>query len=119
MKPRVPVRIARLLEKAREPFQASPELIPEWRESADICALTDSERHLGHAIRIEKHWIAYDAIHVNLPNEGFRVIGTFQTAAAAKQAIESAVRLGWIWGVGGATLERGAKVDLRRRTKCN
>jgi len=117
MKPRVPVRIARLIEKARKPFQSSPELIPVWRESEDVCALTDSERHLGHAIRVDKHWIAYDAIHVNPSNEGFRVIGTFQTPAAAKHAIENAVRLGWLWDIGGATLERGKKTDLHRRTK--
>ena len=113
------MRITRLLEKAREPFQASPELIPVWRESADVCALTDSERHLGHAIRVDQQWIAYDAIHVNPSNQGFRVIGTFQTLAAAKQAIENAVCLGWVWAACGATLERGVKIDLFRRIKRN
>jgi CRP/FNR family cyclic AMP-dependent transcriptional regulator len=71
------------------------------------------QRHLGHAIRAGKHWIAYDAIHVNSSNEGFRVIGTFETMAAAKDAIQNAVRLGWVWAIGGANLEREAKTDLR------
>ena len=109
----MPARITRLFEKAREPFQSSPELIPVWRESADVCALDDSERHLGHAIRVDKHWIAYDAIHFNPSNDGFRIIGTFETIAAAKHAIENAVRLGWVWAISGATLEREVKTDLR------
>jgi hypothetical protein len=106
-------RFTRLFEKAWGPFQSSPELASVWSESPDVCALSDSERHLGHAIRAGKHWIAYDAIHVNSSNEGFRVIGTFETLAAAKDAIENAVRLGWVWGIGGANLEREAKTDLR------
>ena len=101
-----------LLELARKPFQSGPELAPVWRESPDICALSDSERHLGHAIRAGAHWIAYDAIHVNSSNGGFRVIGTFDTVAAAKEAIENTVRLGWVWAIGGANLEREAKTDL-------
>jgi hypothetical protein len=105
----MPVHITRLFEKARQPFQSGPELVPLWRESADVCALTDSERHLGHAIRVDKYWIAYDAIHANPSNKGFRVIGTFPTPAAAKHAIENVVRLGWLWDIGGATLERDVK----------
>jgi hypothetical protein len=105
MKKSIPEHITRLLEKAREPFQAPSEQIPEWRDSADVCTLSDSERHLGHAIRVDRQWIAYDAIHPNPSNEGFRIIGTFQTAGAAKQAIENIVCLSWAWGIGGATLE--------------
>ena len=106
-------RFTLLLEKAREPFHSGPELASVWSESPDVCALSDSERHLGHAIRAGKHWVAYDAIHVNSSNEGFRVIGTFETITAAKDAIENAARLGWVWAVGGANLEREAKTDLR------
>jgi hypothetical protein len=113
MRNRMTARLTLLLEKAREPFQSSPELAPVWSESPDVCALSDSERHLGHAIRAGRYWIAYDAIHVNSSNEGFRVIGTFETIAAAKDAIENAVRLGWVWAIGGANLEREAKTDLR------
>jgi hypothetical protein len=109
----MPARLSFLLEKAREPFQSSPELVSVWSESPDVCALNDSERHLGHAVRAGNHWIAYDAIHVNPSNEGFRVIGTFQTIDAAKDAIENAVRLGWVWTIAGTNLERGAKTDLR------
>jgi len=109
----MPARITRLLDKAREPFQAGPELIPVWRESVDICALSDSERHLGHAMRVDKHWIAYDGIHFNPSNDGFRIIGSFDTIAAAKDAIENAVRLSWVWAIGGSTLERKEKTEFR------
>ena len=109
----MPARITRLFETARQPFRSRTESIPVWRESADICALADSERHLGHAIRVEKDWIAYDAIHFNLSNDGFRIIGTFETIAAAKHAVENAVRHSWVWTIGGTTLEREVKTDLR------
>ena len=109
----MPARITRLLETARQPFRPRAESIPVWRESADVCALADSDRHLGHAIRVEKEWVAYDAIHFNLSNDGFRIIGTFETIAAAKHAIENAVRLSWVWTMGGSTLEREVKTDLR------
>ena len=109
----MPARITRLFETARPPFRSRTEPIPVWRESADVCALADSERHLGHAVRVDKHWIAYDAIHFNPSNDGFRIIGTFQTIAAAKQAIESSVRLSWVWAIDGAISEREVKTDLR------
>jgi hypothetical protein len=64
-----------------------------WREAEDICALADSERHLGHAIRAQNHWVAYDAVHFNPTNDGFRVIGTFASVLAAKNAVESSVFL--------------------------
>ncbi len=112
MKSKMPARITRMFEKAREPFLSGPESIAEWRESADVCALGDSERHLGHAIRIDDRWIAYDAIHFNPTNDGFRIIGIFDSAASAKRAIEDCVRVSWVWEVGG-TLAREGKTDLR------
>jgi hypothetical protein len=114
MKTRVSARISRLFERALEPFQSIPESAPVWRESGDVCALADSERHLGHAVRVDKHWIAYDAMHFNPSNDGFRIIGTFQTIAAAKQVIEDSVRINWLWASGGVTPER--EVNSRLRT---
>jgi|SRR6185312_8967142 len=81
--------ITRAVARARETVPA-----PAWRESAHVCALADAERHLGHAIRAGKFWIAYDAMHLHPTGDGFRVIGTFATAAAAKQAIEENVGVG-------------------------
>jgi hypothetical protein len=54
-------RVRTFLQKAKLSFDASAELIPTWREAAGICALADSERHLGHAVRAHESWIAYDA----------------------------------------------------------
>lgn len=87
--------IDRLLAKAREPVEVREDSGPGWRESADVCALADSERHLGHAVRAGKVWIAYDGMHINPAGDGFRVIGTFETMAAAKQAIEENAGISW------------------------
>jgi hypothetical protein len=113
MKTRMRTGINRLLERARAQFQVNVELIPVWQCSPDVCALADSERHLGHAVRVDKYWIAYDAIHFNPSNDGFRVIGTFETLAAAKQAIEDSLQISWAFAVGGATSEQEVKAGLR------
>jgi hypothetical protein len=96
MKTRMPERLTRLLDRAREPFRpsAGPTLV--WRELADVCALADSERHLGHAIRAGERWIAYDAIHFNPTKDGFRIIGTFATIDDARQAIINNSGLSWL-----------------------
>jgi hypothetical protein len=105
--------INRLFETAREFFEPANEPLPAWYESASVCALADSERHLGHAAKVGKHWIAYDAIHLNPSNDGFRVIGTFETIAAAKEAIESSVRFSWVRAMAGVTVEREAEPAAR------
>ena len=101
MSTRIPARIQQILEEARKPFRLSPEHTPGWRESEHICALADSERHLGHAIREGTQWKAFDATHLNSSGDSFRVIGSFETLTAAKRAIEETVRLSWYWEVGG------------------
>jgi hypothetical protein len=83
MKAGICAHMVRLLKKAQEPF------------------LFISERHLGHAIRVNQSWIAYDAIRFNPSNDGFRIIGTFETIDAAKKAIEARAGLGWLWETGG------------------
>ena len=63
-----------------------------WRNSDYVCALADSERHLGHVVKTEQ-WHAYDATHPNDASIGFKYLGPFVDLAAAKQAVESAVAL--------------------------
>jgi hypothetical protein len=112
MKTRMSASISRLFEKARVPFQPNSESAPSWRESSNVCALADSERHLGHAVRAGKYWIAYDAMHLNPANDGFRIIGTFETVADARRAIEASVDISWVWAMGGATIEREVKTGV-------
>lgn len=93
-------KLNRLRAKSLERLQAPRDSPPGWRESAHICALADAERHLGHAIRAGKFWIAYDAIHPHPTSDGFRLIGTFATIAAAKDAVEESVGIARAWAAG-------------------
>ena len=61
---------------------------PAWRNSAEICALADGERHLGHILQIGGRWYAFDATHLNNGGDGFRDLGSFASIASAKQAVE-------------------------------
>jgi hypothetical protein len=56
-----------------------------------MCALADSERHLGYAFRAGRYWLAYHAIHSNHADNGFYLVGTFRTLSDARQAIERSV----------------------------
>ena len=94
---RTPRHVADILEQVLKPFQSSADSLPVWRESANVWALADSDRHLGHAVRVHDHWIAYDAIHLNPSNDGFRVLGTFTDVDAAKAAIERSITNAWAW----------------------
>jgi hypothetical protein len=113
MKAEMRRQISRLVEKTREALQPN-DGAPEWRDSQAVCALADAERHLGHAVRVAEHWIAYDAIHFNPAQNGFRVIGTFPTIEEAKAAIVSSVSLSWLWATGGTDVKRNAHLDLRK-----
>jgi hypothetical protein len=64
--------------------------VPLWRDSQFICALADSERHLGHILK-EDHWIAFDATHVSEKGSGIRQLGIFSELVLAKEAVERAV----------------------------
>jgi hypothetical protein len=92
---RIPQRAARLLDRACEPFRRADDSPGEWRDSDAVCALSDSDRHLGHTVRVGNYWIGYDAIHLNPTHDGFRVIGTFASVAAAKEAVENSVNGAW------------------------
>jgi hypothetical protein len=72
---------------------------PEWRISKTVCALADEERHLGHAMRIGRRWHAFDATRPNHDSNGFRLLGTFASIAAAKQAVEQSLGITVIPGV--------------------
>jgi hypothetical protein len=61
-----------------------------WRDSEFVCALADTDRHLGHLIRREQ-WYAYDATQLDDASTGFKCLGAFVDLAIAKQVVEFAV----------------------------
>ena len=66
-------------------------VMPTWYIGIDVCALADSERHMGHAILVEGYWRAYDAVHPNASHNGFLALGSFRNIAGALDAIENSV----------------------------
>jgi hypothetical protein len=63
-----------------------------WQDSDHICALSDGERHVGHIVKIGGRWHAFDAMHSNEAGDGFRSLGTFASAAPAREAVEQTYR---------------------------
>jgi hypothetical protein len=61
-----------------------------WRDSDFVCALADTDRHLGHLIRT-REWNAYDATRPNESSTGFKYLGAFDDLAVAKRVVELAV----------------------------
>jgi len=64
-----------------------------WRDSRYICALFDGSRHLGHIVKLEV-WQAYDSIHLNDRQNGFRYLGEFERLSDAKAAVEHSIASG-------------------------
>jgi len=64
--------------------------MPVWRDSADVCALVDDERHFGHVVRTER-WQAFDATKLNAEQDGIRYLGSFNGVMSAKEAVEKSV----------------------------
>ena len=62
-----------------------------WHMGAYVCAFADSERHLGHILKVESVWVAFDGTRLREDGEGFRLIGTFPDLDSAKIAVEFAV----------------------------
>jgi hypothetical protein len=62
-----------------------------WRISESVCALQDKERHLGHVVKTDGGWHAFDATHLNLQSDGMRELGYFSTLDAAKAAVEASI----------------------------
>lgn len=106
-------RFSGLLANARGRFHFKEDSGLAWQESDDVCALADADRHLGHVIRAGQLWIAYDAMHLNPSGNGFRVIGTFASVGAAKQAIEDNAEISWAWTAAGVTVELPASVSAQ------
>jgi hypothetical protein len=65
-----------------------PDNTPSWRDSRDVCALSDGERHLGHIVLRSGQWRAFDATHLNDARDGFRHLGNFSSIVVAKAAVE-------------------------------
>jgi hypothetical protein len=72
-----------------------------WRNSGEVCALSDGHRHLGHIVLNAGRWTAFDATHPDDSGNGFKHLGTFRTIAGAKAAVESSCakdsQLGSAW----------------------
>jgi hypothetical protein len=66
-----------------------PEAPPSWHDSQYVCALADSERHLGHVIKTDE-WHAYDATRPDETGTSFRYIGAFNDLNDAKYWVETA-----------------------------
>jgi hypothetical protein len=67
---------------------SSSQANPAWRNSQQICALADGERHLGHILQVGGRWYAFDATHFNETEDGFRGLGSFASAESAREAVE-------------------------------
>jgi hypothetical protein len=61
-----------------------------WLDAAQVCALADNERHLGHAVRLHQ-WYAYDATRLDPDGDGFAFLGAFPERERAKEAIQQSV----------------------------
>src|SRR5580704_11882710 len=79
-----------------------------WRNYKFVCALADSDRHLGRIIKTEQ-WHADDATHLNAAAQGFKYLGAFGDSTSGKRAVESSVA-----GVSGI---RAIGAECQRRLK--
>jgi hypothetical protein len=61
-----------------------------WRTGKKICAFANSERHLGHILKLETQWLACDGTRLAESGSGFRIIGVFPDPDSAKRAVEAA-----------------------------
>jgi hypothetical protein len=61
-----------------------------WRDSTNVCAFSDHERHLGHIVRACEGWLAFDATHANEQGSWFRLLGYFPAITMAKEAVQLA-----------------------------
>jgi hypothetical protein len=58
--------------------------------SENVCAFADADRHLGHILKVDSVWVAFDGTRLGANGIGFRVIGTFPDVDSAKIAVEFA-----------------------------
>jgi hypothetical protein len=64
-----------------------------WHDSPYICTLSNGSRHLGHVVKLEL-WRAYDSVHLNDQQNGFRCPGEFKRLSDAKRAVEHSIASG-------------------------
>ena len=62
-----------------------------WYATANVCALANAERHLGHVVVTAEGCIAYDGTHANAAGDGFNELGCFGDVIEAKAAVEEAL----------------------------
>jgi hypothetical protein len=62
-----------------------------WHDSDQVCALSDNERHLGHAVKLHQ-WHAFDATRPDPDGYGFTFLGAFPERGLAKEAVQQSVR---------------------------
>ena len=72
------------------PKQAQTSAAASWRDSRNVCAFSDADRHLGHIVRAGEGWIAFDATHATNHGASLQSLGFFATRAAAKEAVQMA-----------------------------
>lgn len=61
-----------------------------WLDTDHVCALSDGERHLGHAVKLHQ-WHAYDATRPEPDGNGFTFLGAFPERGQAKEAVQQSV----------------------------
>lgn len=64
---------------------------PGWRDSNNVCALSDGDRHLGHVVLKAGQWNAFDATHLDDKRDGFKGLGMFPSLDLAKAAVEGSI----------------------------
>jgi hypothetical protein len=69
---------------------ASVDSLGRWHMSENVWAFTDSERHLGHILKVESIWLAFDGTRLGESGIGFRIVGAFSEIDSAKIAVEFA-----------------------------
>jgi hypothetical protein len=69
----------------------TPNKASGWFDSSEVCALSDTDRHLGHVVFNQKHWDAFDATHLNAARDGFKYLGAYPNSAQAKAAVEASI----------------------------
>ena len=57
---------------------------PGWLIGETVCAFAQFREHLGHILKADSQWIAYDATRMSESGVGFRIIGVFPDMDSAK-----------------------------------
>lgn len=71
---------------------ATPHTPAVWTDSETVCCFSDNERHLGHVVKANDSWLAFDATHLSDSGTSFRCLGCCATITLAKYAVERVFR---------------------------